>query len=238
MIVLKNVRKAYGDTLVLSDFSFSAPAGSCTALVGPSGGGKSTVLRCINGLDLADSGRIEVADLIVSDDQALLLQLRRRVGMVFQGMHLFPHLRVRENCLLAPQLLGRDPAASEALMLQLCERLGMLEHLDKFPAALSGGQQQRIAIVRALCVQPQVLLADEPTSALDPASAITVAALLREHAVAGMSVMAVTHDMAFARHFADTVVFIHEGTAGEVAAPEAFFEQPQHPAARLFLGRA
>ncbi len=238
MIDANNVYKNFGAVPVLRGLSLRVQQGERVAILGPSGSGKSTILRCINGLDVPESGALQVLDMALPVSETRLQQLRLKVGMVFQQWYLFPHLSILENCTLAPRTaLGETLPVAQQRAMQLLQQLEMHEHSHKYPAQLSGGQQQRVAIARALCMQPQVLLADEPTSALDPSSGGLVSTLFTQCSATGMSVIAVTHDMAFARQFANRIIFVDEGVVHEDATPDAFFANPQSARARLFLGR-
>ena len=217
MIEVSNLVKAFGPARVLDGVSLSVRVGEVTALVGPSGGGKSTLLRCMNALESFDAGTIAVGGVTLvggrKPKEADLLALRRKVGMVFQQFHLFPHLTALDNVLSGPRFaLGESRTAAEPRAVELLKRVGLGDKLHARPASLSGGQQQRVAIARALAVNPAAILFDEPTSALDPKSSSEVLAVMRDLAAAGQTMIVVTHDMGFARQA--TVVHVME--AGRV----------------------
>jgi ABC-type polar amino acid transport system ATPase subunit len=213
-------------------------------LLGPSGGGKSTFLRTINGLETFDQGRIQVDDLELApapaaSREAVLQQIRRRVGMVFQQFNLFPHRTVLENVIEAPIHVLRKPrgkAMAEAT--ELLRRVGLAEKLHARPATLSGGQQQRVAIARALAMEPEAILFDEPTSALDPRMTAEVIAVMADLAASGQTMIVVTHALGFARSVAHTVHVMHEGRVAESGPPEQIFEEPQQEVTRTFLAQA
>ena len=203
---------------------------------GPSGGGKSTLLRCINRIEDWQRGRITVDGMELSDDLKKIDEVRREIGMVFQHFNLFPHLTVLENCTLAPMWVRKIPKhEAEAVARHYLERVRIPEQADKYPGRLSGGQQQRVAIARALCMQPKIMLFDEPTSALDPEMVKEVLETMKKLAEEGMTMLCVTHEMGFAREVADRIVFMNEGKIVEQAAPEEFFKHPKSERARTFL---
>ncbi|MFO0850112.1 MAG: amino acid ABC transporter ATP-binding protein [Gemmataceae bacterium] len=217
MIRVSNLTKSFGPVRILDGVSLEVQKGEVTAFVGPSGGGKSTLLRCLNGLEDFQAGEVSVGDVTLvggrSHPQAELLKLRRRVGMVFQQFHLFPHLTALENVLSGPRLaLGERREQAEPRAKQLLDRVGLAHKYDARPANLSGGQQQRVAIARALAVNPAAILFDEPTSALDPAMAAEVLAVMRDLARDGQTMVVVTHDMDFARQ----ATTVHRMEAGRV----------------------
>jgi ABC-type polar amino acid transport system ATPase subunit len=219
VIEVRGVVKAFGGARVLDGATLTVRDGEVTALVGPSGGGKSTLLRCVNGLEPFDGGTIAVGDVTLvggkSPAAADLLRLRRRVGMVFQQFHLFPHLSVIENVLAGPvYALGQHRDAATPRAKELLERVGLADKLDARPSGLSGGQQQRVAIARALAVNPAAILFDEPTSALDPHMAGEVLAVMRDLARSGMTMIVVSHDMGFVRQ----ATTVHRMAAGKVVA--------------------
>jgi general L-amino acid transport system ATP-binding protein len=207
-------------------------------VIGPSGGGKSTLIRCINRLEKHDRGRIVVDGIELSDDVRNIQEVRRETGMVFQQFNLFPHLMVLDNVTLAPRQVRNLPKkeAEEMAMKQLT-RVKIPEQARKFPGQLSGGQQQRVAIARALAMQPKVMLFDEPTSALDPEMIKEVLDVMIELAEGGMTMIVVTHEMSFARAVANRVVFMAEGEIVEVGTPEHFFTDPQEDRTKLFLSQ-
>ena len=236
MIELNGVGKAFGSHVVLRNVSFSAARGEVTCLLGPSGSGKSTVLRCINGLERHDAGEIRVDGDLVSD--ATLLPVRRKAAMVFQRFNLFPHRTVLENVVEGPvQVLRRPIAQAEAEALTLLERVGMADFARAYPAKLSGGQQQRVGIARALAMRPSIILFDEPTSALDPERVGEVLQVMRGLAVEGMTMIVVTHEIAFAREVGDRAIFMDGGVVVEQGAAREVLTAPRAERTRRFLDR-
>jgi polar amino acid transport system ATP-binding protein len=239
------VSKRFGDLVVLSDVSFQVKKGETICVLGPSGSGKSTLLRCINWLERPDGGQIYLngaqigvngAGLVMSDRE--LSQIRTHIGMVFQHFALWPHLTVLQNLMEAPVHVQRRPKAEvrdEALA--LLAKVGLNDKRDAFPARLSGGQKQRVGIARALAMRPDLLLFDEPTSALDPELVGEVLVVMRDLAREGMTMVIVTHEMAFAREAATRVLFLDHGRVVETGAPERFFSNPETDRARQFLQR-
>jgi len=212
-IEMRGVNKWYGRYHALRDVDLDVGCGERLAICGPSGSGKSTLIRCLNGLEAHQAGTIRVEGQLVDGHPRRIQAARRRIGMVFQHLYLFPHLTALENCTLAPvRVGGMTPADAEALALHYLERLKASDQARKYPSALSGGQQQRVAIARALTMSPKVLLLDEPTSALDPGTVEDVLAMLHSIAGDGRTVVCVTHDMAFARDLADRIVKMHAGS--------------------------
>ena len=238
LVEVQDLHKRFGTLEVLRGLSLSVSAGEVVVLVGPSGCGKSTLLRCLNGLELPTSGSITVGGLPVVPDPKALQALRKRVGMVFQRFHLFPHLTALQNVMLAPvQVLGLAPAQAEAAGRELLERVHLGAKADAYPQQLSGGQQQRVAIARALAMRPELMLFDEPTSALDPELVGEVLEVMRELARDGMTMCVVTHEMGFAAEVAHRVVFMDAGQVLEEGPPAQVLKAPQHPRAREFLAR-
>ena len=242
ILTVKDLHKAHGARQVLRGIDAHVEKGETIALVGPSGGGKSTFLRCLNGLNSFDAGTIEIAGLPLTPgtrpDAPALLPLRARVGMVFQGFHLFPHLSVLENVELAPLHVRREPPdAVRARALTLLGKVGLGDRGDSRPAQLSGGQQQRVAIARALCMQPEVLLLDEPTSALDPEMRGEVLQVLRDLA-GSCTMLVVTHEMGFARGVASRVWVFDEGKLVEDGPPAEVCDHPRSERARAFFSAA
>jgi len=238
MIEIRNVTKSFGDFRVLDDCSATVAKGSVVVVCGPSGSGKSTLIRCINGLERIDGGEIVVDGVTVNAPNTDLNALRARVGMVFQSFELFPHRTVLENLDLAQvKVLKRDRRQASARSMQLLERVGLADQANKYPAALSGGQQQRIAIARALAMDPIAMLFDEPTSALDPEMISEVLAVMTALAEDGMTMIVVTHEMAFARHVADRILFMDRGRIVEDRDTRAFFAEPHSERAREFLSK-
>ena len=244
MIALRNITKRYGQTEVLRGVSLNVAPGEVCVLLGPSGGGKSTLLRTINGLETFDEGSIQVADIELGPDagaqrEAALARIRRRVGMVFQQFNLFPHRTVLENVTEAPMhVLGQSAEQARATAMQLLERVGLAEKHNVRPTSLSGGQQQRVAIARALAMQPEAILFDEPTSALDPRMTAEVIAVMSDLARSGQTMIVVTHGMGFARTVAHQVHILHAGQIAESGPPEQIFDAPRTTVAQAFLHEA
>jgi polar amino acid transport system ATP-binding protein len=239
LITIEDVRKRYGALEVLKGIDLRVAKGEVIAIIGKSGSGKSTLLRCVNGLEQIDGGAIHVGDTHVSDDDAALRKLRRRVGMIFQQFNLFPHMTVGRNVMVAPMVVKRvGEAEAHRIALANLEKVGLAGKFDSFPDQLSGGQQQRVAIARALNMEPDALLCDEITSALDPELVNEVLAVVRTLADDGMTLLMVTHEMRFAREVCDRVVFMHQGRVHEVGAPDELFSRPSTSELRQFLGLA
>jgi general L-amino acid transport system ATP-binding protein len=230
------VHKWYGEFHVLRDINLKVARGERIVICGPSGGGKSTFLRCINRLEDWQRGRIVVDGVELSEDPKRILAVRRDVGMVFQQFNLFPHLTVLENCTLAPIWVRHLPKReAEELAMSYLGRVHIQDQADKYPARLSGGQQQRVAIARALCMNPNIMLFDEPTSSLDPEMVKEVLDTMIELASDGITMLVVSHEMGFARQVADRIIFMGDGQILEINAPKEFFDHAQHERARLFL---
>jgi len=238
IVSIERVTKDFGPLRVLDDISLTVDPGERVVIIGPSGSGKSTLLRCINGLEPIGSGRIVVDGNVVGDRRVPISKIRAEVGMVFQQFNLFPHKTVLENITLAP-LRVRKLSAAEARehALALLARVGLPEKANDYPARLSGGQQQRVAIARALAMRPKVMLFDEPTSALDPELVGEVLEVMRGLAEDGMTMMVVTHEMAFAEDVADEVVVLDNGAIIEQGPPSRVLRDPETPRARAFLAR-
>ncbi len=238
MIEIKNIKKKFGDLQVLNGITEHIEQGEKIAIIGPSGSGKSTFLRCLNLLEIPTEGEIWFEGVNMTDVNVDIDSMRRRMGMVFQHFNLFPHLTVLDNITLAPvQLKLQTKEEAEENARRLLTRIGLLEKAETYPAMLSGGQKQRIAIVRALAMNPDVMLFDEPTSALDPEMVGEVLDLIRELAEDGMTMVIVTHEMGFAREVATRVVFMDEGQIKEQNAPAEFFSNPQDPRLKDFLSK-
>ena len=238
MIELRGVTKAYRTNAVLRGIDLRVDTHEVVALIGPSGSGKSTILKCINGLERVDAGQVVVDGIDLSQPGADLDRARRRVGIVFQSFNLFPHLCVLDNVTLAPRrVLGRGRAEAEKAAAELLERFGLSDKADDYPDRLSGGQQQRVAIVRALAMAPTVMLFDEVTSALDPELVGDVLEVIRELAVAGMTMLLATHEMGFAREIANRVCFLDSGLVVEEGPPEQMFTAPTQARTQAFLQR-
>ena len=236
LIEFQGFNKFFGETQVLKGIDLSVQSGEVVVILGPSGCGKSTLLRCLNGLEVAHSGSLRFAGNELLDKKTDWRQVRQDIGMVFQSYHLFPHMSVLDNILLGPlKVQKRDPREAREQAEKLLERVGLADKRDAFPRQLSGGQQQRIAIVRSLCMNPQVMLFDEVTAALDPEMVKEVLEVIQGLARDGMTLLIVTHEMAFARAVADRVVFMEAGRILEHNTPEAFFTNPQTARAQQFL---
>lgn len=210
--------------------------GEVVVVIGPSGSGKSTFLRCLNLLEEPTKGTVTVEGVNITDPKVNINKHREKMGMVFQHFNLFPHMTILKNMTLAPRkLLKKSKAEAEEKALTLLKRVGLADRANAYPSQLSGGQKQRIAIVRALCMEPQVMLFDEPTSALDPEMVGEVLDVMKELAHEGMTMVVVTHEMGFAREVADRVIFMDEGRIIEEGTPEAIFNNPQNPRTQDFL---
>jgi len=232
------LNKWFGAFHVLRDVSLQVRRGERIVVCGPSGGGKSTLLRCINRLETWQQGRLIVDGVELTDDLKRIDEIRREVGMVFQHFNLFPHLTVLENCMLAPVWVRRLPRKdAEAIARRNLARVHIPEQADKYPAQLSGGQQQRVAIARALCMEPKIMLFHEPTSALDPEMVREVLDTMVALAMDGMTMLVVTHEMGFARQAATRMILMDAGQIIEMNEPEAFFSHPQHERTKLFLSQ-
>jgi len=238
IVSIEGVHKSFGSNKVLDDVSLTVMPGECLVIVGPSGSGKSTLLRCINRLERIDQGRIVVDGMVVGDRATSTTRLRSEVGMVFQSFNLFPHKTVLENVTIGPMKvrgLGKREARDQAMA--LLERVGLPEKANEHPSRLSGGQQQRVAIARALAMKPRVMLFDEPTSALDPELVGEVLEVMRGLALDGMTMLVVTHEMAFAEDVADVAIVMDRGAIVEQGRPTDVFNAPQTARARAFLAR-
>ncbi|MEG0864070.1 MAG: amino acid ABC transporter ATP-binding protein [Clostridia bacterium] len=236
MITVNNLCKSFGHLDVLRGVNQHILPGEKVVIIGPSGSGKSTFLRCLNLLERPTSGQILFEGVDVTDPKCDINKIRSRMGMVFQQFNLFPHLTVLQNLTLAPvklKLMNKAEAAEKAT--KLLARVGLLEKANIYPKQLSGGQQQRIAIVRALCMNPEVMLFDEPTSALDPEMVGEVLDVMKQLAVDGMTMVVVTHEMGFAREVGDRVLFMDEGVVLEEGTPKEIFENPKNPRTQDFL---
>ncbi|MEB3120145.1 MAG: amino acid ABC transporter ATP-binding protein [Snowella sp.] len=238
MIKIDNVSKWYGNFQVLTDCTTEVKVGEVVVICGPSGSGKSTLIKCINGLEMFQKGDIFVENISVGKLKANLPKLRSRVGMVFQHFELFPHLSVIDNLTIGPiKILKRSKQEAKEQGMRLLNRVGLESQSDKFPGQLSGGQQQRVAIVRALAMNPIVMLFDEPTSALDPEMVSEVLDVMVELAEEGTTMMVVTHEMGFARKVAHRVIFMDQGSIVEDSPKEDFFNSPRSPRAQQFLSK-
>ena len=238
MIEVKGLVKRFGDNLVLDHITESIHKGEKVVIVGPSGSGKSTFLRCLNRLEEASEGEIWFEDHLVTDKKCDINALRRKMGMVFQHFNLFPHLTVLQNITMAPvELKLQTPEEAKENAMRLLQRIGLAEKADTYPSSLSGGQKQRLAIVRALAMNPDVMLFDEPTSALDPEMVGEVLELMKELANDGMTMVVVTHEMGFAREVATRVLFMDGGQIMEQNNPQDFFAHPKNPRLQDFLSK-
>ena len=242
LLIVRDVRKAFGDHDVLRGISFDVAAGTVTAVIGPSGSGKTTVLRTLNALDQADAGVITIGDVSVDfaavPDRAVLTRFRAQSGMVFQSHNLFPHMTVLQNVIEGPVVAQRRPkqeARDEAL--RLLAQVGLAEKADQYPYQLSGGQQQRVGIARALALRPKLMLFDEPTSALDPELVGEVLQVIKDLAQEGWTMVVVTHEIRFAQQVADQVLFIDGGVVLESGPPSQVLTEPEQPRTRQFLQR-
>ena len=236
MIVVKDLQKTFGELKVLNGIDMTIEKGDVICLIGPSGCDKSTFLRCLNRLEEPTGGTVVFDGREVTEKE--IDAVRASMGMVFQHFNLFPHKTVKQNITMAPVLLKRmTQAEADKRAMELLERIGLADKADVYPNMLSGGQKQRIAIVRALAMDPKVILFDEPTSALDPEMVGEVLELMKQLAREGMTMVVVTHEMGFAREVATRVVFIDEGKIQEDEAPEEFFGNPKHPRLRAFLSK-
>ncbi|MQA56093.1 amino acid ABC transporter ATP-binding protein [Pseudomonas piscis] len=236
LIEFQGFNKFFGSQQVLRDIDLSVASGEVIVILGPSGCGKSTLLRCLNGLESAQGGHLRFAGRELLDPATDWREVRQQIGMVFQSYHLFPHMNVLDNILLGPlKVQKRQRREAQAQAEALLERVGLADKRQAFPRQLSGGQQQRIAIVRSLCMNPQVMLFDEVTAALDPEMVKEVLQVIQGLARDGMTLLIVTHEMAFARAVADRIVFMDAGRILEQNTPEAFFTNPQTVRAQQFL---
>ena len=238
MIDVKNLTKSFGDLEVLKGVSQHISKGERVVLIGPSGSGKSTFLRCLNLLETPTSGEIIFEGQSITDEKCDINKIRQKMGMVFQHFNLFPNMTILKNITLAPVrtgLMNKEQAEKKAR--ELLKRVGLEDKADSYPAQLSGGQKQRIAIVRALCMEPEVMLFDEPTSALDPEMVGEVLDVMKELAKSGMTMVCVTHEMGFAREVADRVLFMDEGKILEEGTPAEIFTSPKEQRTKDFLNK-
>jgi len=238
IIAFEHVNKFFGSHQVLNDISLQVEEGEVVVVFGPSGGGKSTMIRCINRLEPINSGHIVVDGIPVHDPKTNINRLRAEVGMVFQLFNLFPHLTALDNITLAPINVRKVPRAeAEQQAIKLLERVGIPEKAHAYPGELSGGQQQRVAIARGLAMKPRIMLFDEPTSALDPEMIKEVLDVMVGLAHDGMTMVVVTHEMGFARQVAHRMIFLDDGRIVESGPPEQIFTNPQHDRTKLFLSQ-
>lgn len=238
IIDVRKVSKWYGAFRVLTDVNLTVEKGERIVICGPSGSGKSTLIRCFNRLEAHQEGDIVVNGIPLHDKMRNVGEVRKNVGMVFQHFNLFPHMTVLMNCMVGPMWIkGVSQVEARKTALQFLERVRIPEQADKYPVQLSGGQQQRVAIARSLCMEPAVMLFDEPTSALDPEMVSEVLETMMSLARDGMTMVCVTHEMAFARAVADRVIFMNAGQIVEQGKPEEFFKSPKHERTKLFLSQ-
>lgn len=240
IITSRNLQKHFkeGDIHALDGVSLDIHKGEVVVVIGPSGSGKSTFLRCLNLLEVPTGGQVLFEGTDITDKKTNINVHRQKMGMVFQHFNLFPHMTILKNMTLAPmKLLKKSQADAEAQARALLERVGLADRADAYPSQLSGGQKQRIAIVRALCMDPEVMLFDEPTSALDPEMVGEVLEVMKELAKEGMTMVVVTHEMGFAREMADRVIFMADGKIVEEGTPEQIFSAPRQPRTRDFLAK-
>jgi len=238
VIDVKNLTKSFGELEVLKGVSQHISKGERVVLIGPSGSGKSTFLRCLNLLETPTGGEIIFEGQSITDEKCDINKIRQKMGMVFQHFNLFPNMTILKNITLAPVRTGlMDKEQAEKKARELLKRVGLEDKADSYPAQLSGGQKQRIAIVRALCMQPEVMLFDEPTSALDPEMVGEVLDVMKELAKSGMTMVCVTHEMGFAREVADRVLFMDEGKILEEGTPQEIFGNPKEQRTKDFLNK-
>lgn len=238
MIEVKNLCKSFGDLQVLKGISETINDREVVCVIGPSGSGKSTFLRCLNLLEEPSGGEVFLDGKKINDSDVDIDEIREKLGMVFQGFNLFPHMTVLDNLTLAPiKVKGMEKAAAEEKARKLLETVGLADKAKKYPASLSGGQKQRVAIARALAMDPEIMLFDEPTSALDPEMVGEVLNVMKNLAENGMTMVIVTHEMGFAREVADRVLFIDEGNILEQGTPAELFGNPQHDRTKNFLSK-
>ena len=238
LIEVKNLQKSFGSVDVLKGINNTINKGEVVVIIGPSGSGKSTYLRCLNLLEEPTGGNVIFEGVDITDPKTNINLHRQKMGMVFQQFNLFPHMTILKNMTIAPmKLLGMSKANAEKKAMELLKKVGLSDRAHSYPSQLSGGQKQRVAIVRALCMDPQVMLFDEPTSALDPEMVGEVLGVMKELASSGMTMAVVTHEMGFAREVADRVLFIDEGIIMEEGTPEEIFTNPKSPRLRDFLSK-
>ena len=238
MIKVKNLKKSYGDKVVLKDISTDIDDGSVVVLIGPSGAGKSTLLRCLNNLEEVDSGQIFYDDIELTSKTVDIDKMRQHIGMVFQHFNLFPHKTILDNITLAPvnlKLMSKEDAEKKGM--ELLKTMGLEEKASVYPSSLSGGQKQRVAIARALAMEPRVMLFDEATSALDPEMVGEVLNVMKDLAKEGMTMIVVTHEMGFAKEVADRVLFMEDGIIYEDGTPQEIFDNPKEKRTQEFLSK-
>lgn len=238
LIRIENLSKEFGAQHVLNHITVEIDRGDVVCVIGPSGSGKSTFLRCLNRMEEPSSGHIYFEGVDICDPKTDIDLHRQKMGMVFQQFNLFPHMNIMKNLTLAPmKLQGKSEEEAKALAMELLQKVGLADRADAYPSQLSGGQQQRIAIARALCMQPDVMLFDEPTSALDPEMVGEVLNVMKDLAAQKMTMVVVTHEMGFAREVASRVMFLDDGNFLEENKPSEFFSHPKDPRLQLFLSK-
>lgn len=238
MIKVNNLKKSYGDKLVLKEINTEIQDGSVVVVIGPSGSGKSTFLRCLNRLEEVDSGQIFYDEIELTSKTVDIDKMRQHIGMVFQHFNLFPHKTILDNVTLAPislNLMSKEDAEKKGM--ELLKRMGLEEKATVYPSSLSGGQKQRVAIARALAMEPKIMLFDEATSALDPEMVGEVLSVMKDLAKEGMTMIVVTHEMGFAKEVADRVLFMEEGIIYEDGTPEEIFDNPKEKRTQEFLSK-
>ncbi len=238
IIKVEDLHKSFGDIHVLKGINTEIKKGEVVVIIGASGSGKSTFLRTLNLLEYPTGGHIYFNDTDITDEKSDINLHRQKMGMVFQQFNLFPHMTILKNMTIAPiKLLGLSKEDAEKKAMELLKKVGLADRCDAYPAQLSGGQKQRVAIVRALCMDPEVMLFDEPTSALDPEMVGEVLTVIKDLAASGMTMAVVTHEMGFAREVADRILFIDEGVIAEEGTPEEIFTNPKCPRLKDFLSK-
>ncbi|CAM3746742.1 amino acid ABC transporter ATP-binding protein [Erysipelothrix urinaevulpis] len=235
IIKINNLHKSYGDLHVLKGITTSIKEGEVVSIIGPSGSGKSTLLRCINYLEIPNEGTIHFNDILIKNEQKSLDKVRQDIGMVFQHFNVFPHITVLENITLAPKLLKKNEKKEKAL--ELLTMVGLANKADDYPTSLSGGQKQRLAIVRALAMNPKIMLFDEPTSALDPEMVKEVLDVIKRLSQSGMTIIIVTHEINFAKEISDRILFMDEGLIQEEGHPKELLENPKEKRTQKFLSK-
>ena len=238
MIKVENLHKSFGELEVLKGVSEHIKKGEVVSVIGASGSGKSTFLRCLNMLEEPESGSIIFEGVDITQEKVNIDKHRQKMGMIFQHFNVFPHMTVLENITLAPTLVKKmDKEKAEEMAMQLLERVGLADKRDEYPRRLSGGQKQRLAIVRALAMEPDVMLFDEPTSALDPEMVGEVLQVIKDLVKTGLTAVIVTHEMGFAKEVADRVLFMDGGVIAESGTPDQIFNNPQNPRTKEFLSK-